>query len=53
MAGELLAEEKKGLFLDQAIFSGAREWQGFYFADCLFSLWRMERPLVADHISGT
>ena len=34
---ELLAKEKKGLFLgQQTFFLGGREWQGFYHADCPF-----------------
>ena len=34
---ELLAEEKKRLFLGQeTFFQGGRKWQGFYHADCSF-----------------
>lgn len=37
---EILAKEKKGLFLGQGVFfCGRGEWQGFYHTNCLFFLW--------------
>lgn len=54
MVGELLAEEKKELFLDKDIFCGEGNGEGFYYPDCLFYLWGqgMKRYQVTDYLIG-
>ena len=61
-ARELLAKEKKELFLDQDIFLKSREGRDFLCADCFFFLWGqgsglggagwIERAHVTDYLIG-
>ena len=55
-ARELLAKEKKGLFLEEALFFlrvWGREWQRFWFyhARCFFFLWGLEEACVIDYLT--
>lgn len=45
-------KEKKGLFLDQDIFWGEGNGEGFYHVDCPFFLGFSSRVAVTDDLTG-